>query len=348
MTTILKNLPVALAAAALITAAGTASAAKQKVCVYDVLGAGGDVFNMSKDWVLDSAKAGADIELKAYTDERVAAEDFKTGQCDGLVATSFRTRQFNSIAGSMDALGAASLVKDGKVNIADAYGVVRTTIQYYASDKGSAAMVRDKFEMAGMIPFGAAFLFVNDKSINSVEKLAGKKIAVFDYDKAQSTMVQKVGAQPVSADITNFATKFNNGSVDIVAAPAAAYKPLELFKGLGTKGAIVRFPVAVLTYQIVVNKEKFPADFGKKSRNYWLSQFDRALKIVDTAEKGIPADKWMDIPAADSVKYTVLLRESRAAMAQSKLYEEDTLKLMKKVRCKLNPGDPECADPSGL
>jgi len=175
MTTILKNLPVALAAAALMTAAGTASAAKQKVCVYDVLGAGGDVFNMSKDWVLDSAKAGADIELKAYTDERVAAEDFKTGQCDGLVATSFRTRQFNSIAGSMDALGAASLVKDGKVNIADAYGVVRTTIQYYASDKGSAAMVRDKFEMAGMIPFGAAFLFVNDKSINSVEKLAGKK-----------------------------------------------------------------------------------------------------------------------------------------------------------------------------
>jgi len=348
MITKLSRLPVALAAAALMVVAGTANAAKQKVCVYDVLGAGGDVFNMSKDWVLASAKDGADIELKAYTDERVASEDFKTGQCDGLVATSFRTRQFNGIAGSIDALGAASLVKDGKVNISDAYDVVKTTVQYYASDKGSPQMVRDKFEVAGIIPFGAAFLFVNDRSINSVEKLAGKKIAVFDYDKAQGTMVQKVGAQPVSADITNFATKFNNGSVDIVAAPAAAYKPLELFKGLGTKGAIVRFPVAVLTYQFVINKEKFPADFGKKSRNYWLTQYPRALKLVETAEKGIPADKWMDIPAADSVKYTVLLRESRASMAQSKLYEEDTLKLMKKVRCKLNPGDPECADPAGL
>jgi len=348
MFTTMRKLPVALATAALLVAAGTANAAKQKVCVYDVLGAGGDVFNMSKDWVLEAAKSGADLELKAYTDERVASEDFKTGQCDALVATSFRTRQFNGIAGSIDALGAASLVKDGKVNISDAYGVVRTTVQYYASDKGAVPMVRDKFEVAGIIPFGAAFLFVNDRSINSVEKLAGKKIAVFDYDKAQSTMVQKVGAQPVSADITNFATKFNNGSVDIVAAPAAAYKPLELFKGLGTKGAIVRFPVAVLTYQIIINKDKFPAEFGKKSRNYWLTQFDRALKIVDSAEKGIPSDKWMDIPQADSVKYTVLLRESRASMAQSKLYEEETLKLMKRVRCKLNPGDPECADPAGL
>ncbi|MCE2680266.1 MAG: DUF6091 family protein [Burkholderiales bacterium] len=339
---------IVLAAVSLFAASNAAFAAKQKVCVYDILGAGGDVFNMSKDWALDSAKNGADIELKAYTDERVAAEDFKTGQCDGVIATSFRTRQFNSIAGSMDALGSSSIVKDGKVTNADAYKVVQTTIQYYSSEKGAGDMVRDKFEVAGIIPFGAAFLFVNDRGINSVEKLSGKKIAVFDYDKAQSTMVQKIGAQPVSADITNFATKFNNGSVDIIAAPAAAYKPLELFKGLGAKGGIVRFPLTVLTYQIVINKDKFPADFGKKSRNFWLSQFDRALKLVESAEKGIPADKWVDIPTADAVKYTIMLRESRTAMAQTKMYDENTLKLMKKVRCKLNQADSECADPAGL
>ena len=70
-------------------------------------------------------------------------------------------------------------------------------------------------------------MLVNDRSINNLPKIAGKKIAVFDYDKSQAIMVQKIGAQPVSADITNFAGKFNNGQVDIIAAPAMAIKPLQ-------------------------------------------------------------------------------------------------------------------------
>ena len=49
---------------------------------------------------------------------RVAVEDFRTGQCDGLIATAFRTRQFNPVAGSIDTLGATTIVKDGKIDIA--------------------------------------------------------------------------------------------------------------------------------------------------------------------------------------------------------------------------------------
>ncbi len=48
-------------------------------------------------------------------------------------------------------------------------------------------------------------------------------------------MVQQIGAQAVSADVTNFGSKFNNGQVDIIGAPAAVFRPLELHKGLGTK-----------------------------------------------------------------------------------------------------------------
>ena len=70
--------------------------------------------------------------------------------------------------------------------------------------------------MAAIIPLGAAYVFVNDRKIDSVEKAAGKKIAVLDFDKAQAKIVQKLGAQPVSSDVTNFAGKFNNGQVDII------------------------------------------------------------------------------------------------------------------------------------
>jgi len=71
---------------------------------------------------------GASVELKGYTDERVASEDFRTGQCDGLIATGFRTRQFNAVAGSIDTLGATTIVKDGKIDIGDSYEVVRKVV----------------------------------------------------------------------------------------------------------------------------------------------------------------------------------------------------------------------------
>ena len=96
--------------------------------------------------------------------------------------------------------------------------------------------------------------------------ISGKRIASFDYDKAQAIMIQKIGAQPVSADITNFAGKFNNGSVDFIAAPAMAYRPLELYRGIGTQGAINRIPILILTYQIIINETKFHEGFGLKSR----------------------------------------------------------------------------------
>ncbi len=322
--------------------------AKNKACVFDILGAGGDVFNLSKDYVLAAKNFGADVELEAFTDEKIASENFKTGQCDMLIATSFRTRAYNSVAGSIDALGAASVVKDGKVDMGLSYEVVKRTIQLFATEKADALMTSGNFQVAGIIPFGAAYLYVKDRSINSVEKLAGKKIASFDYDSAQKEMISKVGASPVSADISNFGAKFNNGSVDIIAAPAAAYKPLELYKGLGNSGAIVRFPVAVLTYQVIVNKNKFPEGFAQKSRDYWFKKFSSGMQLINNAEKGIPNGAWMDIPAEDSVKYTILLRESRVSLAKGGSYDPKALNIMKQIRCSVNRADSECATKSEL
>lgn len=71
-----------IGAAIALTLCATVAHAAQKVCVYDILGASGDLFNMAKDYAVAMQKAGAQVELKGYTDERVATEDFRTGQCD--------------------------------------------------------------------------------------------------------------------------------------------------------------------------------------------------------------------------------------------------------------------------
>lgn len=306
-------------------------AASQKICVYDPVGTQGEAFNMMKDFKLTAAKWGADLELKAYTDERVAAEDFKAGQCDGAIMTGLRGRQFNQFTGSIDSVGSLPTYKH-----------MRTVVELLASPKSANLMINGPYEVAGIVPLGAAYVFVNDRAINSIEKAAGKKIAVLEWDKSQARMVQQLGAQPVASDITNFAGKFNNGQVDIIAAPAVAYKPLELYKGLGTKGAVYRFPLVQITANLVIRHDKFPAGFGQKCREYIATQLDRAFDMIKKSEADIEQKFWLDISEPDKVNYTKLMREARLQLTREGVYDKRTMSLLKRVRCKHEPGAAEC------
>ncbi|HCT41503.1 MAG TPA: hypothetical protein DF427_10170 [Moraxellaceae bacterium] len=321
-----------VAGAALALSSSAMAAGKQTLCVWDIIGAQGDVFNMMKDYKLAAAKWGANIDMKAYTDEKIAGEDFKAGQCDAVVMTGLRGRQFNSFTGSIDSIGSLP-----------AYPMLQKALATISSPAAAKLMVSGNYEVAGVTPMGAAYLFVNDRQINNVGKLSGKKIAVLDYDKAQAKLVQQVGAQPVASDITNFAGKFNNGSVDIIGSPAAGFKPLELHKGLGTRGAIVNFPLLQLTLQVIIRREKFPEGFGQKSREYIQSQYPRAMSLITGAEGDIDKKFWMQIPAADKEKYVNMMRESRIALTNDGIYDKRMMSVLKKVRCQVEPSNAECA-----
>jgi hypothetical protein len=326
----------ALAACSMVAQAG------QKVCVFDIVGATGDAYNMAKDYALAMQKEGASLELKAYNNEASAAADFRAGQCDALMATAFRTREFNGVAASIDTLGATTVIRDGKIDMPASYDVVRKVVQTFAAPQAAGLMSQGGTEVGGIFPFGAAYPMVRDRSINTVEALAGKKIASFDHDKAQSLMIQRIKAQPVSADINNFATQFNAGSLDMIAAPTLAYKPLELNKGLGAKGGIARFPLMILTYQVVLNPAKFPAGFGEKSRGYWAGQFDRAMALIGNADASIPGGAWFEFSADQTRQYNTMLQESRLAILGQGVYDKRGLAVIKKVRCSVNPGEAEC------
>lgn len=335
----LKTLALALGAVTLSVSAQ----AKNTICVWDVAGRTGDVFATAQDYVLAMQKQGVDMQLKVHVDERVAVEDYRAGQCQGVIATSFRTRPFNEVAGSIDSIGSTTIVRNGKPDTDASYEVLRRVIQVFASPQAAKLMVNGNHEVAGIFPLGAAYPMVRDRNINSVEALAGKKIAAFDYDKAQALMIQRIGAQPVSVDVTNIGPRFNNGMVDMITLPAVAYQPLELHKGMGTKGGIGRLPIMVPTVQMVIDRTKFPDGFGEKSRQFWLSQYDRALGLVRTAERAIPASMWQDLPPEVLPKYVVMLREARVSIAKQGLYDKTTMNIMKRARCSVNPGDAECA-----
>jgi len=336
------------AAVAVATCAATPVMAKSLVCVWDVAGKTGDVTSSAVDYVVAMQKNGVELEIKGYVDERVAIEDFRSGQCDAVIATTLRTRPFNAISGSLDSIGATTIVRNGKIDIKASYDVVRKVIQVFSTPQAAKLMVEGNYEVGGLFPLGAAYPIVRDRKINSVEALSGKKIAAFDYDKAQGVMIQRIGAQPVSADVTNIGPKFNNGSVDMVTLPAVAFKPFELYKGIGTTGGIGRLPILIPTVQIVLNKTKFPEGFGEKSRQYWLSHFDRALHFIDVAEKSVPANMWVDLPPENIPKYVQMFREARVEIANQGIYNKRGLNIIKRARCDVNPSDAECATKSEI
>lgn len=321
----------ALAATASLSAA---PAFAQKACVFDIMGKSGPGYQNMQDYKLAAKSWGVDLDMKVYTDERVATEDFKAGKCDLVAISGMRGRQFNKFVGSIDAIGATTTKKT-------AYNIVKMM----ANPKLANKMKQGNYEVVGVLPLGAAYLLVNDRKINTLAKAAGKKFAVMDHDKSQARMVQRVGAQPVSSDITTFASKFNNGQVDVIAAPAIAFKPLELHKGLGNKGAIIKFPIIQISGNVIMRADAFKdhPGFGQKSRNWIAKQLPKAFKQIQKDERAIPKKYWMEIPENDKLGYVKLMREARMDMTKEGFYDKSMMKLLKKVRCKNNPASFECA-----
>ncbi|MDI1260216.1 putative solute-binding protein [Aquabacterium sp.] len=329
-------------------AGGAWAAGKPVVCVWDIMGTAGSTYSMAQDYAVAMGRQGVDLELKSYINERIAVEDFRTGQCVAALMTGFKARQFNKLAGSLDSMGSTTVVRDGRIDMPGSYEVLRRAIQVFSSPQANQLMQDGAFEIGGLFPLGAAYPMLRDRSLTSAEALAGKKVAVFDDDKAQGLLIQMLGAQPVSVDVMNVGTKFNNGMVDLVHLPAMTYKPFELAKGMGSKGAVVRMPVMMPTIQLVLYKARFPEGFGQQSRAFWAAQFDRAKGFAAQAETGIPAATWYDMPKEHLAAYARALREGRLEGAKQGIYSKRTLNVLQKTRCGISPTEPECSQPKEI
>ena len=208
-------------------------------------------------------------------------------------------------------------------------------------------MKANGYEVLGIIPVGAGYLFVNDRSIDTAGELAGKRMATLDYQKDAIHMVNFVKATVVPSDITNFAGKFNNGSVDTAYAPAFAYEALELYKGVGDKGGIVDYPLAQLTIQIIAREDILAGDTSQKAREVAWNMFPQAMNLITSQEQAIPEEKWIRIPEKDIQGYQEMFRQNRIEMRDGlngapNVYHPKMLGLLSRIRCASNPSASEC------
>lgn len=327
-----------LSAAMLIGAlGGTAFAAeKRSMCVYDPNGRSGQAFTMLQAYRDEADGWGVDFEFKPFTDEATAVGDFEAGQCDAVFATGVRLQRFNRSAFTIEAIGAFS-----------DYAILRDGIKALARDSSASLMRQGDYETVGILPGGAVYLLLRDRAIDTVPELAGKRIATMNFDRAAPVMVERVGATVVAADLGTFGPMFNNGDVDACYTSAVGYRPFELWKGLDAiGGGIVKFPVAQLTFQIVIRADRFPEGFGKASRSFVASQFDVALKTVEASESDIPDKYWMTLDAQRIPEFEEMFLQVRLDLRDGhKAYDGRVLGAFRKLRCHKDPARAECVDP---
>ncbi|MFW1961412.1 putative solute-binding protein [Acinetobacter johnsonii] len=310
--------------------------AKQQVCVFDLLGKAGESYKFLEEWALVSKKWGAQVQLISFQDEDLADKAFQNDKCDAVYMTSMRARTYNKFAGSIDALGGVPSNK-----------IAQKAVEYVLDPRNTKRMTTtlqgESYEVAGIGLIGSAYIFVKDRSLNTIEKAQGKKFAILHYDRAQRVMVERVGAVPVMSDISNFIKKFNTGEVDVVAAPAYAYKPLEIEKGLGSKGAMLNFPVVNVTADLIVRPERFPAQFGEQSRQWFLQKIPQSFAMVQRLEAAIPNKIKMQLSKEDKEKYQRLLRDGRIDLTKQGVYDPGMMRVLKKARCTVERTNFECS-----
>lgn len=304
----------------------------QTLCVFDLGGSSGDITALMKDYVLAARSWGGNLTLKSYKSETQAVSDFKSGQCSALGATSFSTMEFNNYVSTISAIGAVP-----------SNAIAKNVLSLMGNPKLSNDMVQGPYEAAGVIPIGAAYFVVKDRSINTLAKAEGKRVGVLKVDPAQARMLQKVGGKPVYITYDNAVPKLLNNEIDILPAPAIAYEALEVYRAMGSQGGIAKFPISFMTGNLIIKKDEFPQGFGQKSRVWIANQVPRYMGLLNRYESAVPANYWFNISNEDKVGYLRIMRQMRMEFVRNKTYNPKMIGLLKKLRCQQDPSNFECA-----
>ncbi|MCH8498225.1 MAG: DUF6091 family protein [Marinobacter sp.] len=317
-----------------LTGLNPATARTYRICIWDIFGRSGPIFAAAQDQRRRILQFGVNVEMVPYTSETVMVEELKSGTCDAALMSGLRARLFNRYTGSIDSIGGLTEIEQ-----------MRMALTLMADPRSADRMVSGDYVVLGIAPGGAAYVFVNDREINTLAKASGKRVVVLDYDPTQARMIAGVGATPVVADIVNAPNMFNTGVVDVLAAPLAAYEVLELHRGLGDRGGIIEIPLAQITMQLIGRADAFPNELGQFIREAFLEGFGEIIERLQAEEVNVPGRWWISIPDDDRQEYERMMQEARVQLRDEGYYDGDMLSLLRRIRCRTDASRPECTDP---
>lgn len=325
------NTQMKMLAAATLTVIATSSYA-QTICVFDPLGSQGDNYSLMQDYAVAAKQWGGDVKLKPYADEKLATNDFKSGKCDGMAISSIRALPLNEFVGTISSAG-------GVVT----HDQTKTILALAGNPKLAPEMQGKGTEVVGVTSLGFAYLMVKDRKNDSLDDFSKVRTGILAYDIVQQKIVEKVGGNPVPMELNELGSKFISGQIDVVIMPPVAFKPLELYKGMGTQGTIWKFPLALVTLVVFTHPDKFPDGYGQSSRTWFVGQISRQMRVMNNVEKSIDAKYWGTLPPRLLDGNIRILRQARISLTRDGTYDKKMIGIMKKIRCRQDPSNYECA-----
>lgn len=317
----------------LVAVSSTAAALeKKKFCLYDPVGKNGPAISFFSDLQAKGIGWGIDIEIVAYTDEKVASNDFKAGLCDVVFLTAILSRPYVPFGGTLDALG----------GIIDEEGLARV-LKTLTNPQLAPFLTNGNYEVVGTLPVGAVYLFVNDRNIDTVAEFSGKKVSVLNEDPQSHKFADMAGASPVGTSLATFSGQFNNGNIDILPMVALGYNVFELYHGLGEKGGIIQEKLLYGMMQMISHKDRFSDTFGQEMREYILNRLPDINKMVVDAETEIPAKYWIKVNDETKASLEKFRGDIRRSLRDEGVLDPKALGLLWKIRCSVDPSRSECA-----
>lgn len=314
---------------------------KVSICFFDMQGTSGEFYSRAKDLGVIARRWNIIADFKVMPDENKVAESFRDGKCEAAVMSTLHARDFNKFMGSVDAIGAIPT-----------YQHMRLVLKTLFDPKLEPFAITEPYQVVSIFPVGAQYLHVRDRSHETIDSMPNKKAAVLDWSSSVATAIQQLGAQPVAADINNFARPFNKGELDMLVAPAMLYWPYELKQGLGDNGGIYSTPLMQTTATLLINrdllKKKSPdldsrvAAFHAITSEFLDDMLTNIFATIEKTEKEVPKKYWMILEPANEQKFQQAMHDARIQMTKDGIYDAKMMKVLKKVRCKIEPAAAEC------
>jgi hypothetical protein len=316
---------------------------KVSVCFFDMQGSTGEFYSRAKDLGLIARRWNIIADFKVIPEEAKVAESFKAGKCDAAVLSTLHAREFNKFMGSVDAVGGIPT-----------YAHMRLLLKTLFDPKLERLTISEPYQIVSIFPVGAQYLHIKDRSIEQIEQLKGKKISVINWDNSLATAMNKVGFESVSSDVGGFTKPFNANEVDALIAPSMVYWPYELKQGLGDKGGIYSTPAVQMTASLVINREALKkkatdvdglvSAFRSMTAQFHDEMLDKIFHTIERNEKEVPKKYWMILEPEHEKSYQEALTKARIALTKEGVYDVTMMKVLKKIRCKIEPNAPECSN----
>ena len=305
-----------------------------KFCIWDPVGKTGPFSTFLQQAKPAAMAWGVDLQLESYGDEKVAANDFKSGLCDAVFLTNILAKDFIPFAAAFGAPGGLRSLEEVKILAAS-----------LNSPKVMELIKTPEYELSGLFPIGEIYFYLKDRTVTKASQLGGKKIIILNGDLPSTKFTEIVGGSPVHASLATWSGQFNNGNIDVMFAPTLAYNTFELYQGLGEAGGIVRYNILYYCMNMLVKNSQVPEGFAKQMRDHTLSRFNELESIVKKSDAEVPSKYWVELPDEEKLAYEEMNKRVRLELRDEGKYDPKAVTLLWKIRCKVNPSAKECSMP---